>query len=267
MGDTIRAVFKPRIFEDSLVFNEINYNSADDFDPGDWVELYNPHPYPLDVSGWVFKDEDDLHEFVFPEGTTVEADGYLVLAVDPAAFDSLFPDAGLYIGPVGFGLSGNGELIRLYDDEGVIIDTVLFDDQDPWPVEPDGNGPTLELINPAWDNALAESWTASELHGTPGAKNGSFVGQPEPVIPTALSCLIYPNPSTGQSVLRIGSHSGDDVFTLTVISLMGQEVMKIRGITETHTVLNTASLSPGIYVYRLCNQNGDASASGKLVRK
>ncbi len=267
MGDTIRAVFKPRIFEDSLVFNEINYNSADDFDPGDWVELYNPHPYALDVSNWVFKDEDDLHEFVFPEGTSVPADGYLVLAADPAAFDSLFPEAGPFIGPVGFGLSGNGELIRLYDDEGVIIDTVLFDDQDPWPVEPDGSGPTLELINPAWDNALAESWTASALHGTPGAKNGSFVGQPEPGIPTALSCRMYPNPSAGQTSLRIDGLETGSSYSMIMTDLFGREVMAVHNITGTLTRLSTELLSPGIYVYRVSDHSGRNQFSGKLIKK
>jgi hypothetical protein len=179
-GDSILALFKPRIFQDSLVINEINYHSSNDFDPGDWVEFYNPMPYELDISGWIFKDEDDSHEFLFPSGTVLASEGYIVVAEDTVAFDSLFPAVKNYVGPMGFGLSGNGELIRLYNSDNTIVDTVHYDDSAPWPTGPDGDGPTLELINPAWDNALAESWSASSINGTPGEENGNYVRLPEP---------------------------------------------------------------------------------------
>ncbi len=44
-----------------VVINEINYNSTDEIvgDPArpDWIELYNNSDYPVDLSGWQFKDE------------------------------------------------------------------------------------------------------------------------------------------------------------------------------------------------------------------
>jgi hypothetical protein len=52
-----------------------------------------------------------------------------------------------------FDFSGGGELIRLYNGNGVLIDQVLYDDSGPWPEEADGNGPTLELINQNFDNS------------------------------------------------------------------------------------------------------------------
>ena len=42
-----------------------------------------------------------------------------------------------------------------------VIDRVVYDDDPPWPTEPDGNGPSLELVNPALDNALYSSWRPS----------------------------------------------------------------------------------------------------------
>ncbi|MBK7173797.1 MAG: lamin tail domain-containing protein [Bacteroidales bacterium] len=107
-NDVITAVFVPRTKNDTLVINEINYNSSPDFDPGDWVEIYNPQSYSVDVSGWVFKDEDDLHSYVIPQGTVMPAMGYLVLCTDITAFDPLFPAVQNRIGPTGFGLSENG---------------------------------------------------------------------------------------------------------------------------------------------------------------
>ena len=43
-----------------MVINEINYNSSDDFNPGDWVELFNEGGLDLDMSGWVFKDDNEV---------------------------------------------------------------------------------------------------------------------------------------------------------------------------------------------------------------
>jgi hypothetical protein len=264
-GDSILALFKPRVFTDSLVINEINYNSADSFDPGDWVEFYNPHPYDLDISGWVFKDEDDLHAFEFPAGTMIDAEGYLVLCFDTAAFTELFPEVGNYLGPMGFGLAGGGELIRLYNDSGAIIDTVLYDDNDPWPTEPDGNGPTLELINPAWDNALAESWAASALNGTPGKQNGNYVKLPEIAQSAAVSCQVLPNPFHAGAIFRIRSEEVMDEAAISIYNLFGQEILQIAPINSNYIPLTGADFSPGIYVYRLTDKRGVVMFTGKFV--
>jgi hypothetical protein len=140
-GDNIIAQFKPKEFSDSLVINEINYNSSPDDDAADWVEFYNPHEYYLDLEGWIFRDSDDLHTFVFPAGTIIPPFDYLVLCRDSVDFNTVFPDVENYIGEMGFGLSSNGELIRVYDAEGALVDTVHYEVEDPWPTEPNGNGP------------------------------------------------------------------------------------------------------------------------------
>jgi hypothetical protein len=268
MGDSVMALFRPRVFEDSLVINEINYNSADNFDPGDWVELYNPHPYELDISGWTFKDEDDEHAFELPAGTSIPTNGYLVLVADTAAFDSLFPEVKNYLGPIGFGFSGNGELLRIYDSEEVEVDTVHYDDVAPWPIEADENGPTLELINPAWDNALATSWAASALHGTPGAENGNYVKLPEqPALPlrSEVTCQVLPNPFHSGAILRIRSTSLMDDATLLVYNLFGQPVKQISSINSNYLPFYMDELPGGIYVYRLKDRKGMVLFTGKFI--
>jgi len=156
------------------VINEINYNSADDFDPGDWVEIYNPMVEPLDVSGWCLRDENDSHSFYLPAETVIPADGYLVLCNSIFDFSAAFPGVDA-VGNIGFGFSGGGEIIRLFNTEGLLVDYVLYDDDAPWPTAPDGNGPTLELISNNLNNNLADNWSASSLnYGSPGEINGSF---------------------------------------------------------------------------------------------
>ncbi len=156
------------------VINEINYNSDDGFDPGDWVEIYNPAVEPLDVSGWCLRDEKDSHSFYLPADTVIPAAGYIVLCKDLSDFSNAFPSINA-IGNIGFGFSGSGEIIRLFNTEGLLVDYVLYDDNAPWPTAPDGHGPTLELISNNLDNNLAESWDASSFdYGSPGQINQAF---------------------------------------------------------------------------------------------
>ena len=163
------------IATDPIVINEINYNSPDDPDPADWVELHNPNDFAVDISAWYFEDESGEF-FGFPANTIMEAGAYLLLVEDEATFASVYPNVSNVYGSFGagdngFGLSGKGELITLKNAAGILIDEVEFDDSAPWPEEPDGDGPTLQLITPALDNALPESWLGFEA--TPGEMNGN----------------------------------------------------------------------------------------------
>jgi hypothetical protein len=72
--------------------------------PGDWIELVNVTDAPVDVSGWVLKDDDDSHAHALAAGTTIAAGGYLV--VDEAA--------------LGFGL-GQPDAARLFRADGTTL--------------------------------------------------------------------------------------------------------------------------------------------------
>lgn len=157
--------------EPTMVINEINYNSSNEFDPGDWVELYNATGDLLNIGDWTFKDGNDSHIFTILENTLLSAGEYIVLCSDTNSFTALFPDVINFAGDLGFRFSGNGEMLRLYNSDNILIDRVNYDDSDPWPVSPDGNGPTLELIDPLSDNSKAENWTASEENGSPAQSN------------------------------------------------------------------------------------------------
>ncbi len=188
------------------VINEINYNSDDGFDPGDWVEIFNPMVEPLDVSGWCLRDEKDSHSFYLPADTVIPADGYLVLCKNLYDFSNAFPGVDA-IGNIGFGFSGGGEIIRLFNTEGLLVDYVLYDDNAPWPTAPDGNGPTLELMSPNIDNNHYSNWTASTGHGTPGQINGSF----QPIFLSNFSV----EPATDGALLQWTVIAENLSFTLT----------------------------------------------------
>ena len=133
----------------------------------DWIELHNVGIATEDLSGWRIRDESG--EYVFPSNTYVPAGGLLVLVQDRDAFQLEFPDAGPILGNLGFGLSGAGEQIVLEDRTGLVIDEVHYGDSYPWPPEADGDGPTLELVDPSSDNADPANWRLSRArHGSPG---------------------------------------------------------------------------------------------------
>jgi hypothetical protein len=198
-GDySLIAYFEPD--SGSVVVNEINYHSAPQFDPEDWIELHSTAAHEIDISGWELKDSEPSHSFTFAGGTSIAAGAYLVVCRDLAAFQAAFPWVTNVVGELGFGLAGSGDVVWLRDEAGETIDWVEYSDDPPWPPEPDGHGPTLELIDPLLDNSLASSWAASlASHGTPGGLNSvaggitALDGGPGLALEFALSPA-FPNP-------------------------------------------------------------------------
>ena len=156
-----------RIAPGPLTFTELLYQSPTD--PGlEWIELHNPLAFDLDISGWSLADGVD---FGFQAGTVVPADGYLVVAADPALLEaeSGYSDA---LGPYDGQLSNGGERLELRNNTGRLIDTVAYGDDEPWPVHADGTGLSLAKVDADAASDHAEHWTGSaELGGTPGAPN------------------------------------------------------------------------------------------------
>jgi len=168
--DTITDI--PFSINYGVVINEINYRPSI---TGDWVELYNPTDETIDIGLWMLKDDNDGHVFTIPENTSLSANDFIVLCKDVAALESQFPQVANFIGDFGFGLSGGGELLRLFDSNEQLVDKVEYNDIAPWPTEPDGNGPTLELINPYLENDMASNWATSNAEGgTPGTENSVY---------------------------------------------------------------------------------------------
>lgn len=264
--DYIIAQFKPKEYVDSLVINEINYNSDQALNSGDWVELYNPHEYYLDISQWIFKDSDDTHIFTFPEGTMIEPFGYLVLCQDSTEFNAAFPDVENYIGNMVFGLSSNGELIRVFDENSALIDTVHYGISDPWPPEPNGDGPTLELKFWQYDNALPESWAASENNGTPGEANGYVVGQPiSAAIGENFAFVIYPNPVKLTATLQVTSGKPLLNSEIQICDLFGKIIIRIENVSSDRIEIKSENLTTGIYLCRILDDKKIIMGIEKMV--
>lgn len=78
----------------------------EDGDPSDWIEIYNPNPYAIDLHGWKLRDGGA--EWAFPPGSGVEVRGFrLVFASGKNRND---PAANLH---ASFALSARGEYLGL----------------------------------------------------------------------------------------------------------------------------------------------------------
>ena len=237
-----------------IVINEINYNSSDDFDTGDWLEFYNSDYDSMNISGWVFKDSNDSHEFVFPQNTILAPGSFMVVCRDTASFHELLPGVVHYTGNLDFGVSGSGEMVRLYNAQGIIIDSLTYDDRSPWPEGPDGNGPTLSLINPGLDNALPDSWASSLSHGTPGVINDVYK-YINFEVPDGFSLgQNYPNPFNQITTIPFSLDFECKVI-IDVYNIVGQHVSTLvnekRPSGYYNVIFKSENLSSGLYFYRI----------------
>lgn len=261
-NSTITAHFRRSIISEvGIVINEINYRSADNFNPEDWVELYNNSGSEVDMSGWYFSDSKNSHQFFLPEGTILEDHEFLVLVRDSVLFQSAFPDVSNFIGNMDFGLSGDGELVRLFDDSGVIVDQLTYNDKAPWPEAADGQGPTLALTNPGFDNSDGNNWAASSGNGTPGAENSDVLVSNEPVVENELPNAVklnqnYPNPFNPVTTISYAIDRPGQVY-LKIFDITGREVAvlvderKTAGVHEVIWNAGAGSISSGVYFYKL----------------
>ena len=227
---------------ETMVINEINYRSIDSFNPDDWIELYNPETTAKDISNWKIKDDNDSHVFVIPEGTQVEANGYLVIVKDEADFAAAFPGTP-YIGELGFGFGGSDE-VRLYSSDDKLVDEVKYESESPWSTCAYETGNTLELITPDLDNSLPESWSCINENGSPNAVNSSNL-----YIENIDSSLtnIFPNPV--KNTLYISGDSNN--YNIKVYSLLGQIVISDYNVNE----VDVSSLTKGVYLIKISNEN------------
>ncbi|MCC7502106.1 MAG: lamin tail domain-containing protein, partial [Flavobacteriales bacterium] len=111
----------------SVVINEVmakNVSTAEDEynEAEDWIELYNPTPDPVDLSGWFLTDTPfDLYKWPFPAGSSITGYGYLIVWADEDGWQ-----APLH---ANFKLSGDGEEVRLINADSMQVDAVLFGEQ------------------------------------------------------------------------------------------------------------------------------------------
>ncbi len=143
----------------NLVITEIMYNPAESgTDTTEFVEIYNNGATAADLTNYTLSGI----AYTFPS-VSLAAGGYYVIGVNASAFNTVYGFAadGIATG----GLSNGGEAIIIRDATGVVVDSVRYDDNTPWPSGsgaglPDGGGSSIILCDTASDNADGNNWNA-----------------------------------------------------------------------------------------------------------
>ena len=156
--------------------SEIHYNpSTEQGTDSEWefVEIYNPHEFGLNLSGWKLGDAINA---TVPEGTYMESNSYVIFANDTASYTGELPPFTILLPfSSSSSLHNSGETIRLLRADGSESNQVTYSDYNGWPSEPDGGGSTLEWRGPGYINSLPESWVSSNAFGgSPGSANSAW---------------------------------------------------------------------------------------------
>ncbi|MDA7882345.1 lamin tail domain-containing protein, partial [Akkermansiaceae bacterium] len=154
---TTESFTTTEIVANTVVINEIHYDHDPKTEFGEFVELFNASDSAIDLSYWTL---NGAVYFQFPSGTTIPANGFIVVAENPAVLASRFGVTGL--GPYSGKLSNDGERLELEDGNGVTVDEVTYGIGFPWPCASRGKGPSMELINADLDNDLGSSWRSAQ---------------------------------------------------------------------------------------------------------
>ncbi len=240
---------------DDLVFGEINYHSATALDAGDWIEIWNTSSDEIDVSGWKFVDNNDTLLFQFTDGTIIDANERFVVAGDLVKFANRHPAITNYTGPFLFGLDGGGEELRLIDDKGTLQFTMIYDDDEPWPTEPDGEGETLELLSPIGKMNDAENWFAGCPEGSPTYNYDADCIMDIDENNQSDDFTIYPNPATSLFYIELNVFEMKGA-TLQFCDQAGKVLLQIEQVSESLIEIKRNHLASGIYWVKLISENG-----------
>jgi len=139
----------------TLVITEIQSNPRREDETREYVELYNPSPNPISVSGWRLQD---CAGHTAPLTGSIEPRSHWVIAQSLNESENGGVRAQAEMGEL-FLPNGYGSLL-LFDDQGTLVDQVRYapGGEEGWPFRDPGE--SLELIEPASDNRLGASWAA-----------------------------------------------------------------------------------------------------------
>jgi hypothetical protein len=158
----------------------------------EYIEIFNPTSQP--VSLWDTDTETGWRiggavEFIFPQSAMIEPHGHaIVVGFEPdagniAEFEAMYGSVPCHVfGPYTGFLSNGGERLALEkpqapDDIGdtvswVIIDEVIYSDDDPWPIKADGYGNSLSRNRTMLCGNDPASW--SFVFANPGTWDADF---------------------------------------------------------------------------------------------
>ncbi len=225
--DGTRADIGANFFDQRLpkiVINEINYNSAFNFDSGDWIEFVNIGDENEFLENSFITLNDEII-FVF-DSVTLAKDEKFTIVNDTSKYHDYFSSCNDLGQNIQFfkDLPRQGSL-KFYDSTSRLTDEVNYSNVFPWDTNADEKGHSLELIDPMIDNSLAENWKASLKLGTP-CQDNSIYKDTTSIFDDKINnyqMIVYPNPGGNIFNLRIKNVVGEQV-DIKMFDMIGRKI-------------------------------------------
>jgi hypothetical protein len=158
----------------ALLISEILYAPLADpgAKAGQRIELHNPTATPWDLQGCIITGDLGIDTFDIDVPLVLEAGGYATLGSGTALELGFTPD---FTMPIGVGLFNDGDLVTITCD-GVVVDTVSYDDAAPWPAVDPGTSIALAVLDAGANDGGAAGCSGATAYGpghlgTPGGAN------------------------------------------------------------------------------------------------
>lgn len=235
--------------EATVVLNEIMYHPPDTAGLAEFVEIHNATNAAVDLGAWRVSG----FGFTFPD-TSIQPGAYLVIAEDAAGFEAAYGFAPDFVADGN--LRNSGEEIQLRDRTGEIVDRLTFSDRPPWPPIADGEGPSLELVDPSLDRAQVRSWRA----GGPTPRAVNSVAQRE-VLPWVESVTVARSPAPDAPIAV--SAQIEDATAANLVVRIGFDVETTQPMTAAGTTFTAqiAGQPAGTLVRYRVEASGDGGAA------
>ncbi|MBL7148398.1 MAG: lamin tail domain-containing protein, partial [Nanoarchaeota archaeon] len=235
-----------------VVINEIMYNPQGDDNNKEFIEIYSENF--VNLTDYTIQDSsssDILVPLQFYDNS------YSLIVEEDFNYTGINASVYSVGATIGNNLNNDEDVLTLKDFDNNVIDSVSYNDS--WGA--DGNGMSLELINPNFDNNLSTNWSESSyINGTPGEQNSIFedLDNVAPIInliyPENNSYLNFDNINFSFSVMdNSESFLNCFLYLNDVLNQTNETVLH-----DTLTYFSVFNLDEGVYAWNIsCNDSSN----------
>lgn len=224
-----------------IVISKINYNpiaigtaTSNDLE---FIEITNNSSTTVSLTGFYFKELGITYSF--PANSSLLANSKLFLASNANLF---YQEYGFMpFGVFTRNLSNKSQKLTLADAYGNVVDQVEYFDTNPWPIDADGNGAYLNLIDLNLDNSVASSWVA-----TTSTLSNSFANSFEN------ATTLYPNPATSNLTIINNQIA---IKNYQLFDVLGRLIIQKNDINRNSENISIENLAQNTYILKIVFEN------------
>lgn len=258
----------------NLLITEIMYNApADNADSLEFIEIINAGTAPAVLGGLVLRDQNPTSgalgqvDLLMPSQNLAPGE-ILLVAPDGIGAKNFYQKDFIDLGFAGNALGNGGEALVIRNSLRQVIDSVNYDDAEPWNPAADGQGPSLERKTLSGISSDGNNWRASiTLAGTVAGRTvfaspGSFTPFVASTVAFATTHSIF---TEGASTASIGLTINPAPTDTVEVQLVGVDLTAKLGedaVLTSTTVVFPAGSSQALNVALTLPENTTVEPDG-----